>query len=201
MESEQARQACQDCGRLARLMVLEGYASGRPIVTRYCLACAPGAKPVRQPMVQAASHLLRLGSLLVFLGLLAGLLGAFADPFRTLGDIFVWYRRAGLAAGALAVFLGAVLRVKAVAMVGVTIFGLAAIAGLAVLAGNAGLGWKQEFLVLMGAILVAGGIYLRQRVCAACESSAARGAPARVPQPARADAGRAREGVPASVNS
>ncbi len=201
MENEQARQACQDCGRVARLMVLEGYTAGQPIVTRYCLQCAPTARPVRQPMVQAASHLLRLGSLLVFLGLLAGLLGAFADPFRVLGGMLVWYRRIGLAAGALAVFLGAVWRIKAIALTGATIFGLAAIAGLAVLAGNPGLGWRQEFLVLMGAVLVAGGIYLRQRVCAACEHSTGRAAPVRISHSRLAEAAPAPEVVPVNANS
>jgi hypothetical protein len=105
-----------------------------------------------------------VSSLIIIIGLLLAVLGASADLFGMHGAAgFGWKQQAGVIVGALLVVLGALLRVDALAVGGLILFAVAALADVYGTIGAPGMGWRQRVAIIVGLVLVLGGLRLRHR--------------------------------------
>ncbi|MEW6251791.1 MAG: hypothetical protein AB1716_14190 [Planctomycetota bacterium] len=148
--------ACDVCGALARLQVLEGYRNGQPAVRRVCLTCAEAT--VFTPARRRPSGHLRIGQIAVLLGLVLIALGLFGDwlvPARHGG--FGWKQQSGLMLGSAVLFFGLLLGAELVALAGGLLLGGAVCADWFGLAQGPGIGWRQQTLAAAGALLILGG--------------------------------------------
>lgn len=156
---------CVQCGCAASVHVLEGYDRGRPVVRRFCLDCADDAAPWSGPQPSAELRpglpaLLALGGLVL---VVVGLFGDFLVPQRHAG--FGLYQQTGVVLAMLLVFIGALLRVGPLALAGVFLLAASVAADWFGLISGAGIGWKQQALTTVGAVLALGGlgVWLRGR--------------------------------------
>jgi hypothetical protein len=155
---------CEDCGRPARVCVLEGYASGMPVTKRLCLACADDERP-RAELQRAAGDRrpLHRGTALIASGVLLAIASTSVDYIGITGSPGIGgYQLMGLGIGAICVLFGAMLRIELLAVAGAFALGLAACADLFGITGSKGVGWKEQCGYLVSALLIVGGFLDRR---------------------------------------
>jgi uncharacterized membrane protein YphA (DoxX/SURF4 family) len=151
---------CDVCGAGARVLILEGYAEGEPVLRRLCLTCAaasanPGLVGER-PRIGLHVLVGLAGLVLCFVGLFGDYLVPPAHPG------FGWHQQVGAGAGALLLVLGLVLRMDVVALGGAFLCGASLGADWFGLTHGPGIGWKQQVLIAMGAVgLLTAGVTRR----------------------------------------
>jgi len=159
------RARCEVCGDGARVLILEGYAEGQPVLRRYCLRCAAAA-PAETEVVGERPRM-GVHVLVGLAGLVLCVVGLFGDylvPPAHAG--FGWHQQAGAAAGALILVIGLVLRMDVVALGGAFLLGASLCADWFGLTRGPGIGWKQQVMIAIGAAgLLTGGI--RRKLVAA----------------------------------
>lgn len=152
---------CEDCGRQARVVVLEGYTDGRPRRRAMCLAHAAERAPQalrRQPGPRRPS----ITTLIGIAGGVGAMIGLLGDSLTTAVPMtFGWSQGALVAAGGLIIFVGALLRADFVALAGTLLF----IGGLCAewLSGAPaeGFGVRQQGFVVVGVALFAMPLFKR----------------------------------------
>lgn len=156
---------CQVCGRPARVRILEDYVAGSPVYRQYCLTCADAHEIGRTvDDMDANRPRTTTGTLIVIAGLTFGMFGVFGHRFGIAWTAGLGPRQqAGIVAGVLLIMLGALLRVDAVAVVGMVVFGLAACADLIGLGGFGGSNVGQQLFIAVGLMLTCIGLALRWR--------------------------------------
>lgn len=161
---DQTDRLCSECGRPARVRILENYVAGQPIIKHFCFSCADrrfGDAPGDEP-----THRQSVGSLMVIAGLTICLISLLGDHLGLLGlhgdEGFGWYRQSGCVAGVLLVCLGAFWQVDILGVVGSILLVLALSAKMLHLAGTGGFGWKHQFALAAGLILIVTGVLVRQ---------------------------------------
>ncbi len=163
-QQKQVGPACQDCGRPVKVWVMKGYREGKPVMGQFCMDCAdrqnwglttdrPGQETGR----------LGAGSLFIFLGLSVGILGIMGDYLGIRGfNGLAWHQQIGLTLGALLVVIGALFRVDPLVVIGALGFGFSVFSDTFGLTGDKGFGWKQEFAVVAGLVMILIGFVLRR---------------------------------------
>ena len=159
------RARCERCGAPARVYILEEYVDGKPVHRHLCLGCANTA--YERYLRRGAGHVRprpSLSALLIAAGLVLVILGASADLFGIQGSAgFGWKQQASLLAGALAVILGALLRVDALMLGGSVLVAVAVLADVYGTIGSPGIGWRQRAAIVAGLVLVQAALFLRKR--------------------------------------
>jgi MYXO-CTERM domain-containing protein len=152
--------ACEQCGRPARVRILEGYQRGQPVYRVRCVDCADRLLAAPRGSRWRAG---RATTLLLAVGGLA--LAAWAALFDRLevGAGLGWLRLAGLVGGALCVICGAVLNVPVLGLAGFATFTLTALLVVFALHGEPGFGWKQSAAVLGGLGVALLALWRRRR--------------------------------------
>ena len=153
---------CEVCGAAARIRVLEGYDGAQPVQHDYCLTCGATAGESRQQGGRE-SHRLSWAALIALAGVALGVLGVSGDLIGAPHIGFGYWQRWGVLLGALAVFMGGVLRTDLIMLGGLLAFSCSVGADW-IGGGTAGFGWKQEIALLLGGmcLLTAGLTRLRQ---------------------------------------
>lgn len=156
---------CAACGQPARVQVLEGYASGKPVRWRLCLSCVDSQY---ERYLRAGAEIgrprLSISSGLLFAGALLALLGVSADQMTPLdANGFGWRQWSGLLTGVLFITLGAMLRVDIVGIAGAVLSAVAILANYLGHDYSPGIGWKQALAIIVGFGFVATGLKLRKR--------------------------------------
>jgi hypothetical protein len=149
---------CELCGQSARVHVLEGYDSGRPILRHFCLPCA-----ARDPAPLATSRprgpRLRVSSLVALAGIVVGVVGVFGELLVPEGHAgFGWYQRCGVALGAVFMLVGTLMRADLIALTGAFLFGAALCADWLGITRAPGVGWKQQILLGICGVCVFAGL-------------------------------------------
>ena len=152
------RARCEVCGEGARVLILEGYAEGQPVMRHYCLRCdaaAPAETDVVGERPRIGVHVLvELAGLVLCV---VGLFGDYLVPSAHVG--FGWHQQVGAGAGALILVIGLVLRMEVVALGGAFLLGASLCADWFGLTHGPGIGWKQQAMIAIGAVgLLTGGI-------------------------------------------
>lgn len=158
----QTQQLCCECGRPARVRILETYLAGEPVIKHFCFHCADGyfGESTRQDLPPV--HRPSLGSLMVLAGLFIGLISLLGDHLGVHSDsIFGWYKQSELVAGILLVCLGAFWRVDVIGVVGLLLIALVFSANLLGLSGLNGFGWKHKLALAVGLTLIFAGVLVR----------------------------------------
>lgn len=160
------RAACEVCGEVARVLVLEGYANGQPVLRRFCLKCAAEAAPADAGVFGERTRV-RLHVLVALVGLalcVVGLFGDFLIPPPHAG--FGWHQQLGVFAGALLLVVGLLLRTEVIALGGAFLLAASLGADWFGLTRGPGIGWKQQVMTAVGVLcLLAAGI-TRRRIAA-----------------------------------
>lgn len=159
-----ARASCELCGETARVLVLEGYAAGQPILRRFCLRCAAAAEPAEHAS-RARSPRIGLHVLLALVGLVlcvVGLGGDFLIPERHSG--FGWHQQLGVLLGTLLLVFGLFLRTDVIALGGSFLLVAAGCADWFGLTQGGGVGWKQQYMIAAGTLClcIAGALRVRR---------------------------------------
>ncbi len=156
-------QPCKHCGAPARVSVLKGYRRGVPAVDYFCLGCAD--EPARWPSARRLDDRVRSGLPLIVFGSLCGILAILSDHipgFTGTHPGLGLMQQSGLAIGAAALILGALLRIDLVSISGGLLLMLVIGADLVALSRVPGLGWKQALVIAASCAVILAGI-LRQR--------------------------------------
>jgi hypothetical protein len=157
------RAACEVCGEVARVLVLEGYANGQPVLRRFCLKCAAEAAPADAGVFGERTRV-RLHVLVALAGLAlcaVGLFGDFLIPAAHAG--FGWHQQLGVFAGALLLVVGLLLRTEVIALGGAFLLAASLGADWFGLTRGPGIGWKQQVMLAVGVLcLLAAGITRRR---------------------------------------
>lgn len=162
---EKPNDCCQVCGREARVRTLANYEAGKPVFGLFCLECADHHPYKTQSITASDRSRLSFAFLLFFVGIFVVILGAWGDCFGIHDSSgFGWYQRTGIAIGGFVLLLGAMFRVEAMAVIGAVVFGLAALSDVFGLGDSAGIGWKQQLLIVIGLALALTGLWLRRRI-------------------------------------
>jgi hypothetical protein len=151
---------CQGCGEPVRVWVMQGYRRGKPVMGKFCMSCSDQLglwfetdKPGRE------KERLGMDSLFIILGLLVGILGIIGDHVGIRGFIgLAWHQQIGFTLGALLVIIGILFRIDLVVVVGAVVFVFSAFSDTLGLVGSNGFGWKQEFAVLAGLVMILIGL-------------------------------------------
>lgn len=152
---------CETCGESARVRVLEGYSDGEPLMHLFCLRCASAFRASPAPF--DPSGRLSFGSVFIVAGIMLMLLGGFGDMFRLhTHKGFGAYQQFGAAIGLFLIVLAALLRVDVFAIIGLAVFALASGGDIIVVTSSAGLGWKQQLALVLGALVLGIGVWLRR---------------------------------------
>ena len=161
------RIACQRCEQPSRVTILLGYVGGIPVRRHLCISCAEYASDeigLDRASVLETTPTLSSASVALLAGVLLALIGLLADEFDHRGSHgFGQYQVIAVVAGALFVMIGALLRANALAVVGVILFGLGALADAFGRVGTPGIGWRQQMTIAVGLLLLCLGLYLRKR--------------------------------------
>jgi len=160
------RATCELCGEMARVLVLEGYAAGQPILRRFCLQCAAAAVPAEHDP-RARGPRIGVHVLLALVGLVlcvVGLGGDFLIPERHSG--FGWHQQLGILLGTLLLVFGLFLRTDVIALGGSFLLVAAGCADWFGLTQGVGVGWKQQYMIVAGALClcIAGALRIRRRL-------------------------------------
>lgn len=151
---------CQECGRAARVIILEGYSDGSPRRRRLCLTHAADHAP-RVSVVGAVARRPTLPTLFAVAGIIGAAVGMFGDSLSMVAPMtFGWSQGLAIAAGGLIIFVGALLRADFIALAGTLLF----IGGLCAdwfAAPNAGFGIKQQGILAVSATLLAMPLFAR----------------------------------------
>lgn len=148
------RKTCARCGAPARVCVLEGYRNGEPIMGYYCLNC-PVDPSHSHGVSGPARARLSVPVLICLAAMTLAVLGGGADIVTSEANPgFGWYQRMGVIAGIVLTFVGVLLRVDLLALGGVIIFGGALTFDFLSLGGSPGIGWKQQVLLVLSAVLL-----------------------------------------------
>jgi hypothetical protein len=150
-----ARRACELCGERARVDILEGYVGDVSVRRHLCLRCArtqlgpafvapPARKHLGRPFFLALA-----GAGLAVLGVCGDLLARGSHPG------FGWYQGSGVAVGVLLLLAGSFFRAEILALAGAGAVVGALLADVLGGPGAAGIGWKQQVLIGVGAACVA----------------------------------------------
>lgn len=137
------------------MRVLEGYTNGQPIQRGFCLRCVDSAPPLPAPRSSDGRVRLGLPVLLGLAGIVVGTVGILGDalvPESNAG--FGWAQRGGLALGAFLAILGTLLRADLVALGGMVVFITALSGDWFGPARSPGVGWKQQMVLGVSALLV-----------------------------------------------
>ena len=142
---------CEVCRTQARVLILEGYAEGQPVLRSLCCACAATA-PARTSTAgerrRISLHMLAAVAGLVLC--VVGLLGDFLVPSRSPG--FGLHQQLGVGAGVFILVIGLLLRAEIVALAGGLLLVAAVCADWFGLTDGAGIGWKQQAMIAIGAL-------------------------------------------------
>jgi hypothetical protein len=153
-----AQSNCETCGQAARVRVHDGYRDGEPIIRAFCLPCA-GDIPARKLEAPRRKRL-GLHVLIGVTGIILGFVGLFADvvvPQAAPG--FGIYQKSGVALGLVVIFLGSLLRVDVLALIGVfALVGAASIDHFGIVR-KWGIGWEQQVLLVVAVACVAIGVF------------------------------------------
>lgn len=152
--------ACAKCGAVAIVDWLAGYRDGKPVRNQLCLSCAASSPELLRPI--APSRHMRLDTALMLAGAFLAVLGAVHDFLPRAAGGFGWNQLIGVTGGAIILLLGLLTRVDFLAAGGLVVLGVSGAADLLLLHGSAGIGWKQETLILCGLLMLLGGIRLRR---------------------------------------
>ncbi len=147
--------ACQECGALARVHVLETYRAGCALYEHFCVRCARSV-PRPAPLAPQAARP-SLPALIALTGVATAWLAVLADwipgwsehPGRGM------YKAAAAVLSMLLVLTGAVLAADLLVIVGVLALDGTMAADWVGLARAPGLGWKQQWLLVVSLALVA----------------------------------------------
>lgn len=171
--SADARRACELCGEGARVDILEGYVGDVSVRRHLCLRCArtqlgpafvapPAKKHLGWPFFFALA-----GASLAALGVCGDLLARGSHPG------FGWYQTGGVVLGVLLMLAGSFFRAEAVALAGAGAVVGALLADVLGGPPTAGIGWKQQVLIGVGAACVLCAV-LGRLVAALCAARTAR---------------------------
>jgi hypothetical protein len=153
---------CEICGKEARLLILEGYAQRQPVVRRFCLTCSASAEagPARERTRLSLHVLVGLASLV---SCVVGLFGDHLVPSAHPG--FGWHQELGVVAGGLLLLVGLILRADVVALGGGFLLAASLCADWFGWTRGPGIGWKQQLMILIGAVglLLAAAFRMRRR--------------------------------------
>lgn len=155
---------CDECGAQVAVCVLLGYDHGTPLYRRSCIDCdgrwlsgvrAKYAGPrtgVREGLASAA----------LVLGVILGSLGLAADSLSLHPEAgFGHFQQLGVLGGLFSLLVGVLVRIDTIAILGVLVFGAAALADLIGPSGEAGMGWKQATAIMLSAVLILASVALR----------------------------------------
>lgn len=156
-----SRAACAQCGAAATIHWLAGYQDGKPVRNQICLACATIAPHLLRPI--APSQHMRLDAALLLAGTCVALLGALHDYLPRASGGFGWHQLVGVLSGATVLMLGLLTRVDFLAAGGLVVLAISGTADLLLLNGSAGIGVKQEMMILCGLFAILVGIRLRRQ--------------------------------------
>ncbi len=154
---------CENCGKSARVQILAGYSRGIPVLRFFCLDCARGAD-ANAAGGAAGRWRLSNSALLLLAGVCVGALVLPGDPLGIGASVgFGIGQKLSVAAGAVMVVTGALLRADLLGAIGTVIFSLGVAADL--------LGWAESSHVAtwrgialgLSLVLIAGGMSLRRR--------------------------------------
>ena len=160
-----AATCCETCAAPVRVFVLEGYRDGQRVERHYCLRCACSASAVplgpriRVPRLSAFA-------LVALVGVGLGTVGGFADALvPEVHAGFGWFQRCGVVAGALLVFLGALLHTDLIALGGLALFATALGIDWLGADGHApGVGWKQQIALALCVVCLLVAVFGRLRL-------------------------------------
>ena len=148
------RKTCELCGESARVDILEGYVGDVSVRRHLCLRCArtqlgPAfvAPPAKQHLGWPFFFAL-VGASLAVLGVCGDLLARGSHPG------FGWYQGGGVAAGVLLMLAGSFFRAEILALAGAGALMGALLADVHGGPQAAGIGWKQQALIGVGAACV-----------------------------------------------
>jgi hypothetical protein len=149
------RAPCERCQSVARVTILEGYENNQPVRRRLCMACADEAFDRGAGRRGLWQGKLSFRAVLLLAGGVLALLGALADVFGHHGAAgFGCYQLAAVSVGGLFVVIGALLRIDLLVLPGAILFALGVLADAFGRVGTPGLGWRQQTLIVLGAVLL-----------------------------------------------
>ena len=158
METTQpAKGVCISCGQPAIVTVVGESGGGRPTRREYCLDCAGRRQESAAGMGTVVSPF--LPSLLIKGGAVIGLLSLVADYLHIAGKSgFGWKQIAGTEIGALALTLGAFLRMGFLTVGGLVLVVISLGADYLGVGHSEGLGWKQLIALPVSVACVVAGL-------------------------------------------
>lgn len=162
METTEPAGTCVTCGRPALVTVMGDAGGAFPTPRQYCLECAERRPEPVGTVGQAVAPF--LPSLLIRVGALIGILALAADYLQIAGKSgFGWKQMAGAEIGALALTLGAFLRVGFLTVGGLVLVALSLGADYIGVGHSPGLGWKQQIALPLSVICVVVGLFWQRR--------------------------------------
>lgn len=162
METTEPTASCVACGRPALVTVMGDAGGAFPTPRQYCLECAERRPEAVGTVGQAVAPF--LPSLLIRVGALIGILALAADYLQIAGKSgFGWKQMAGAEVGALALTLGAFLRVGFLTVGGLVLVALSLGADYIGVGHSPGLGWKQQIALPLSVICVVVGLFWQRR--------------------------------------
>jgi len=175
--TEPSGAACVSCGRPAIVTVMGDAGGAFPTPRQYCLECAERRQEPAGGMGEVVGPF--IPSLLIRVGAVIGILTLAADYLHIAGKSgFGWKQMAGAEVGALALTLGAFLRVGFLIVAGVVLIVLSLGADYLGVGHSPGLGWKQQVALPVSVVCVIVGLLWQRH-----ESRQRYGGPPRAPEP------------------
>ncbi len=153
------RKRCENCNAVSRVLILDGYARGQPVLRRLCLDCAARAAPKRAACGGERARVTwhALVSLAGFVLCVVGLAGDWLVPGGHAG--FGWHQQMGAVTGVLLILVGLLLRADVIALAGAFLLGAALCSDWFGLTRGPGIGWKQQYMAGAGVLcLLFGGL-------------------------------------------
>lgn len=173
--TEPTEAACVSCGRPAIVTVMGDAGGAFPAPRQYCLDCAEKRQEPAGGMGTVVAPF--IPSLLIRVGAVIGILALAADYLHIAGKSgFGWKQMAGTEIGALALTLGAFLRVGFLTVAGLVLVALSLGADYLGVGHSPGLGWRQQVAIPVSIACVAVGLLLQRH-----ESRQRQGLPPQAP--------------------
>jgi hypothetical protein len=160
--TEPSGATCVSCGRPALVTVMGDAGGAFDTPREYCLECAERRQENRATVTDAVAPF--LPSLLIRAGAVIGILTLAADYLQIAGKSgFGWKQMAGAEVGALALTLGAFLRVGFLTVGGLVLVVLSLGADYIGAGHSPGLGWKQLVALPLSVACVIVGLFWQRR--------------------------------------